>query len=190
MPLLSRVQPANDHGRVLFRDAGFEPVLRGSNIELGPGQLAVVGFGRFSTLEYDLGVQQDVHIPLAIRPIAAEFVSKGKNTIRTTMSSPERGDLRIIVEQHETDGRVARSTGGAPPRGITMGNILMLRAWQGAQRVSVDMNYDKAIWSGLSWAAGEIKHSALIPGQPLTIECSSAEKNSVRLEGRIFAVEY
>lgn len=190
MPLLSRVQPANDHGRVLFRDAGFEPVLRGSNIKLGAGQLAVVGFGRFSTLEYDLGVQQDVHIPLAIRPIAAEFVSKGKNTIRTTMSSPERGDLRIIVEQHETDGRVARSTGGAPPRGITMGNILLLRAWQGAQRVSVDMNYDKAIWSGLSWAAGEIKHSALIPGQPLTIECSSAEKNSVRLEGRIFAVEY
>jgi hypothetical protein len=190
IPLLSRVQKPNDRGRVLFRDAGFEPVLRGSNLKLGAGQLAVVGFGRFSTPEYHLGVQEDVRIPLAIRPIAAEFVSQGKNTIRTTVLPPSRGDLRILVQQRGSDGRIRRSSGGSPPNGTTIGKILVLRAWQNDQPVPIEINYDKAIWSGLSWAAGEIKRSALLPGQPITIECLSTENDPVMLEGRIFAVEY
>ena len=38
MPLLSRVQSQLATGRILFRDAGFEPVLSGNKITLGPGQ--------------------------------------------------------------------------------------------------------------------------------------------------------
>jgi hypothetical protein len=38
-----------------------------------------------------------------------------------------------------------------------MGKIFVLNAWQNARPVPVDINYDKAIWSGLSWAVGEIK---------------------------------
>jgi hypothetical protein len=190
MPLLSRVQKLDDSGRVLFRDAGFEPVLRGSNLKLGAGQLAVVGFGRFSRAEYDLGIQEDVRIPVGIQPIAAEFVSQGKNTIRTTLWPPERDALPIIFQQHGSDGSVRRSSGGAPPQAVTMGKILVLRAWQNGHAVPIAVNYDKAIWSGLSWAAGEIKHSTLILRQPVTIDCWSTEKDSVLLEGRIFAVQY
>ena len=76
MPLLSRQQKSNDSGRVLFRDAGFEPVLRGDKIELGPGQLTVVGFGRYASGEYDLGLQEDVRIPVAILPVAANFIAQ------------------------------------------------------------------------------------------------------------------
>ncbi len=190
MPLLSRQQKSNDTGLVLFRDAGFKPVLKGDKISLGPGQLAVVGFGRYANGEYDFGLQEDVRIPIAILPVAAKFVAEGKNTIKTSVPAPERGNLRIIVQQRGSDGSILRSWGGAPPNGTTMGKILVLNAWQNGQPVSIEINYDKAIWSGLSWAAGEIKRSALVPGQPVRIECLSTEKDSVVMDGHVFVVEY
>ena len=48
MPLLSRAQEPPRNGRVIFRDAGFAPVLGGARITLGPGQMAAVGFGRYA----------------------------------------------------------------------------------------------------------------------------------------------
>ena len=54
----------------------------------------------------------------------------------------------------------------------------------------VEINYDKVIWSGLSWAVGEIKNSALKPGSPVTIQCSSSEGDEMKLEGKIFVVTY
>ncbi len=190
MPLLSRLQEPNEEGRVLFRDAGFVPVLTGSKIKLGPGQLAVVGLARYANPEYDLGIQEDVRIPIRIQPLAAKFIPDGKNAIKAELSAPERGDLRIVMQQRGSDGRIRRSSGGAPPNGTTMGKILMLRAWQSGQPLPIEINYDKAIWSGLSWAVGEIKHSAMTTGEAVTIRCSSSEKDSVALDGHILEVEY
>jgi hypothetical protein len=199
MPLLSRLQESNETGRLLFRDAGFVPVLMGNRIRLGPGQLAVVGFGRYANPKYDLGIQEDVRIPLAIRPLPVKFTPDGKKSIETTVSAPERGDLRIVMQQWGTDHRVRRSSGGAPPNGVTMGKIFVLRAWQSGRSLPVQISYDKAIWSGLSWAVGEIEHSEMEAGQPVMIRCfsndkdnekDSVEKNSVTLDGNIFTVEY
>jgi hypothetical protein len=190
MPLLSRLQQPNEGGHVLFRDAGFVPGLTGNKIKLGPGQLAVVGIARYANREYDLGIQKDVRIPIRIQPLAAKFISDSKNAIKAELSAPERGDLRIVMQQRGSDGRIRRSWGGAPPNGTTAGKIFVLNAWQNARPVPVDINYDKAIWSGLSWAVGEIRHSALVAGQPLTLRCFSGEKDPVALEANLFAVEY
>jgi hypothetical protein len=46
------------------------------------------------------------------------------------------------------------------------------------------------VWSGLSWGAGEIKHGDFAGGAPITIRCSSAEKDAVKLEGHLYAVSY
>src|SRR5437899_9306346 len=189
MTLLSRLQEPNEEGRVLFRDAGFVHLLTGSKIKLGPGQLAVVGLARYANPQYDLGIQEDVRIPIRIQPLAAKFIPDGKNAIKAELSAPERGDLRIVMQQRGIDGRIQRSSGGAPPNGTTMGKILVLHAWQNGQPVPIEINYDKAIWSGLSWAAGEIKRSALMPGQPVRIECLSTEKDSVVMDGHVFVVE-
>jgi hypothetical protein len=190
MPQLSRLQFSNETGKVLFRDAGFVPELAGNRIKLGPGQLAVVGFGIYANPEFDLGLQEDVRIPLRIQPFAADFVADGKNVIKTDFSAPERGDLRIIIQQRGKDGQIKRSSGGAPPNGITMGKVLILQAWQNGRLLPIDINYDKAIWSGLSWAAGEIKHSAIAVGKRVTIMATSRETDSVTLEARVFTVEY
>lgn len=190
MPLLSRQQAPLKGGRIIFRDAGFAPMLRGNKITLGPGQMAAVGFGRYAQAEFDLGIQEDVRIPTSIRPVEARFSAKGKNAIETTVSVPTRGDLRIIFQQRGTDGNLRRSWPGGPPNGTSMAKVLKIFATQNGKTVPVEINYDKLIWSGLSWGAGEIKSGALDPSQPVTIRCSSTEKDDVALEGRVFAVQY
>ena len=121
MPLLSRVQPPITSGRILFRDAGFKPVLTGNKIKLGPGQMAAVGFGRYADAKYDLGIQEDVRIPLSIRPVAAQFQPAESNAIMATTAPPEEGDLRIILQQRGKDGRLMRSWPGGPPDGVPCG---------------------------------------------------------------------
>jgi hypothetical protein len=192
MPRLSREQRGIGGGKVLFRDAGFQPVLAGDHIQLGPGQLAVVAFGKYASPEYDLGVQEDVVIPRSIVPVPADFSVHGKNTIQAEVTAPKKGDLRIIMQQRSAhDGSsIMRSWKGGPPNGTNMGKVFTLRASQNGKLLPVEINYDKVIWSGLSWAVGEIRHSALKPGAPVVIECSSAEDDAVVLEGKVFEVTY
>jgi hypothetical protein len=191
LPRLSREQAATSGGRVIFRDTGFQSVLESDHIRLGPGQLAVVGFGKYSNAQYDLGIQEDVEIPQSIVPLEAVFLPQGKNMIRAEVVAPGKGDLRIIMQQRSAkDGSIMRSWKGGPPNGTNMGKVLVLRAWQAGEPLPIEMNYDKVIWSGLSWAVGEIRHSALKPGVPVVIECSSAEGDAVVLEGKAFEVTY
>ena len=190
MPLLSRVQPPITGGRILFRDAGFKPVLTGDKIRLGPGQMAAVGFGGYADAKYDLGIQEDVRIPLSIRPVAAQFRPAESNAIIATTAPPAEGDLRIILRQRGKDGRLMRSWPGGPPDGINVGKVLVLQATQGGKNMPIEINYDKMIWSGLSWAVGEIRHDRLQAGESITIRCSSTEKTPVALDCKLFAVQY
>ena len=191
MPALSREQRAVVNGRLIFRDAGFVPLLAGDTITLGPGQLAVVGYGKYAGTEYDLGVQDDVEIPRSISPVQASFAPAGKNVIEATIAAPVTGDLRIIMQQRSAkDGSIMRSWKGGPPNGTNMGKVFTIRAWQDGKPLTVEINYDKVIWSGLSWAVGEVNHHAFVHGQPITVQCSSAEDDAVILKGQAFQVEY
>ena len=190
MPLLSSAQGPNINGRVLFRDAGFKPETSRDQIKLGPGQMAVVGFGQYADGTYDLGIQNDVSIPQTISTVAANFQLSGNNTIEATIDPPAQGDLRIVFEQLDKDGRALRSWPGGPPNGTAVDKVLVLRAHQGGKDIPIEIDYNKVIWSGLSWAVGEIRHQQLEPGKPLNVRCSSAEKTSVTLEGRAFVVTY
>jgi hypothetical protein len=190
MPLLSQAQMPLEHGRVIFRDAGYLPVLSGDTIRLGPGQMAAVGFGRYSAPEFDLGVQEDVRIPRTIAPIEASFADKGSNTIEATLEPPAKGDLRILFQQRDKDGQIMRSWPGGPPNGTSVGKVLQIVVEQDGKALPVEINYDKQIWSGLSWGAGEVKHGSFVAGKPIRVRCSSEEKSKVVLEGHIYAVEY
>jgi hypothetical protein len=190
LPLLSRVQEPLHNGRIIFRDAGFAPILQGDKITLGPGQMAVVGFGRFAEKEFDLGVQEDVQIPRSIVSIHSAFAPKGTNVIEATVNPPAKGDLRIIFQQRGANGQIMRSWPGGPPNGTTVGKVLVISAEQDGKALPIEINYDKQVWSGLSWGAGEIRHQAFASGQPIILRCSSAEKNAVQLDGQLYEVEY
>ena len=83
-----------------------------------------------------------------------------------------------------------RSWPGGPPKGATVGKVLVISAEQAGKTLPSEINYDKQVWSGLSWGAGEIRQKDFASGQLVTIRCSSAEKNAVHLEGRLYEVEY
>lgn len=189
MPLLSAVQPPNTAGRLLFRDAGFVPILEGDTITLGPGQLALVGYRKYASAAYDLGVQEDVVIPKSIQLLPSGFLTVGNNIIGATVTAPTKGNLRIVMQQRDVKGQITRSWQGGPPNGRNMGTFFVISAAQDGKPLTVTINYDKVIWSGLSWAVGEIPHSEMTAGKPVKIRCSSAEKDAVRLEGSVYVVE-
>ena len=70
------------------------------------------------------------------------------------------------------------------------GTLFKIEAWQGHRSRPVVCQYDKAIWSGLSWAVGEVRQQDLDAGRPIAIRCSSLEKQPVELQMECYAVSY
>jgi hypothetical protein len=189
LPRVHRLQAPPRAGRIQFRDAGFVPKLADDRLTLGPEQMAVVGFGECEKAKYDLGIQEDVIIPHSIRPLAAQFQEAGTNAVTGSVAIPAQGDVRIVMRQCAGD-RPIRTSGGAPPNGATLARLLEISVSQEGRPVPLKVNYDKAIWSGLSWAVGEIKRRDLKAGVPLEIRCTSREKQSVQLRVELFVVSY
>lgn len=182
--------PIHAEGRILFCDAGFTPHLNGCTIELGPEQMALVGFGAYATAEYDMGIMEDVHIPRSITPVEAQWEPMSDHLLIGRVSGISKGSLRVIVRQIGANGRAWRSTGGAPPKGITLGKILSIHASHAGRALDVRINYDKAIWSGLSWAVGEIAVDDSTLGGEISIECQTTETVPVTLQANLHWVEY
>jgi hypothetical protein len=181
--------PVEGAGRILFTDAGFLPRLEGKEILLGGGQMAVAGFGKYASPAYDLGLEEDVRIPAAIELLSVEFSAESERVITAHLAPPASGRLRLVLHQLDPHGLAKRSSGGgSPPAGIPLDQILRLSASQDEKPVVVEIDYAKAIWSGLSWAVGEIDCTALQPGQEVQVRFESQETAPVRLEGKIYHV--
>jgi len=195
LPKLAPDQPALDSGRIQFRDAGFQPRLSatetsGMQITLGPGQMAMAGFGAYASSGYDFGMQSDVVIPRSISLFPVSFEGAGTGTIEASIDPPAHGVLRLVVEQMTPDGQLRRTWAGGPPSGENMGKVFALSASQNGRSIPVRIDYDKVIWSGLSWAVGEIDVNDLTPGTPLVVRFHSTERDPVRLKGTAYLVEY
>lgn len=188
LPRLSQEQIGSAQGRIVFRDAGFRPVLAGSSIKLGPEQMAVIGFGKYARPEFDFGMEDEVIIPQAIEPITASFEPRGSHTIEASIRPAAGARLRIVMRQRTPDGYIRRTWAGGPPKGENMGHVLKIEVSQGGQPLPVRINYDKVIWSGLSWGVGEVEGFA--PRVPVLVRCTSMEKDDVKLEAKIYQVRY
>jgi hypothetical protein len=187
LPQLSAVQSPLRNGRVIFRDAGFVPYLERDHVVLGPGQMAVIGFGRFDAAECDLGVQEDVIIPKRITPLPTQFVASGANAVQARIALPERGDIRALFQQRDAHGAALKGYG---IRG-------QIEAWQNQSPVAVHVDAESETHlGGLSWSGGEIKRAQLNSKQPLTIRYSLDTKRAPTavtagsFQGRLFVVEY
>lgn len=189
LPKLSKEQHVLEHGRILLRDAGFAPHLAGDSISLGPEQMAVIGFGKYAEARYEMGIEDQVVIPQSIEPVAAAFHPAGSHAVEASVPAPANGGvLRIVLQQRTPEGEILRTWAGGPPNGENMGKVLKIEARQQGHSLPVRINYDKVIWSGLSWGVGEVaKFSA---GAAVTIRCSSAEKQPVRLDVKVYLVRY
>ena len=150
----------------------------------------MVGYGAYGAPIYDFGIQEDVVIPSSIEPEPADFRATATNTIESVIHPPATGALRVIMRQRTPDGKVLRTRAGAPPNGENMAKVFSIEATQAGRTIPVAVDYDKIVWSGLSWALGEIKAPDLVPDQPVVIRFHSLEKNPVILEGKVYHVIY
>ena len=190
LPKLAPDQSPLGPGRVQFRDAGFQPQLNGTQVSLGPGQMAMVGFGAYASPNYDFGIQSDVVIPRSISPFPISFHDTAAGSIEASVVPPAHGVLRLIVQEMTPSGQLRRTWAGGPPSGQNMGKVFTFSASQNGRAIPVRVDYDKVIWSGLSWAVGEIDLNGLTPGVPLSLRFHSAEKDPIRLKGTAYLVEY
>jgi hypothetical protein len=174
---------------LLFHDAGFLPELAPNSIKIGPEQLLLIGYGEYSKPEYHLGIGDFVRIPSSINPISTNWKTSNQ-IIQTEVNVPEGQDIRFIVQQFGPDGLPVRSSGGSPPNGINLDHIIQIEAKQEGKAVPLQIQYDKAIWSGLSWGVAEIKYQDLDPKKKLFLMGTSAEQNPVTLKGELYAVNY
>jgi hypothetical protein len=190
LPQLAPDQSPVGKGRIQFRDAGFVPQLNGNRITIGPGQMAMIGYGAYAAPSYDFGIQDDVIIPRTIQPVAADFHTTAPSTIEASIPAPTSGMLRVIMRERTPDGYIRRTWAGGPPTGTNMAKVFTIEATQDGRAIPVHVDYDKIVWSGLSWAVGEIKAADLARDKPVTIRFHSSEKDPVKLEGAAYQVSY
>ena len=189
LPRVQPLQPALTAGRVQFRDSGFAPELSTDHLTLGPEQLAVVGYGEYAKAKYDLGAQEDVVIPQRIHRLDTRFVRDGTNAIVASFLAPKGDALRIVFQQ-SAGGKPVRTSRGAPPDGTSLGKILQIQVSQENRSVPVDINYDKALWSGLSWGVGEVHLRVLRRGVPISVRCISLAQRPLELTAFVYVVDY
>ncbi len=178
--------PRASAGRLLFHDAGFTPVLNAGIVALGAEQMALIGFGAYALEQYDFGVMEDVLIPAAITPLDVDWLAQGPKQTECHIRLAQPGTLRVIFQQYRPDGRVFRSTGGAPPDGVALGRILSIQASQAGRPLNVTRHYDKAIWSGLSWAVGEVEIQDST--HDVDIVCATTEAEPVILKAQVYKI--
>jgi hypothetical protein len=178
--------------RLLYADGGYKPAFVEKGVRIGPEQLMVVGTGVYADARYDLGRDETIQVPVFAERVVAGFSVKGKNKISAVLDV--RGyagkSLRVIVQQYGSDGNPVRSWGGSPPDGKKMNELISIVVRQGGSVLPVRVEYDKMIWSGLSWGVVEVGAAAFDAAAPVEIECSTAEKDELKLEGRVYAVGY
>jgi hypothetical protein len=98
--------------------------------------------------------------------------------------------LRLILWEMTPDGHLRRTWAGGPPPGENMAKVFALSATQSDRAIPIRLDYDKIVWSGMSWALGEIDAQDLTPGVPLVIRFHSSEKDPITLKGAAYLVEY
>lgn len=182
-----------DTAALLFADSGFSPQIQADTIVLGPEQMAVVGLGRYAGSEYQLGEEPDVLIPSAIKQIGEETITASANGAKGAFlaSVPAGEGIRITLQQCDSKGKPFRYWGGGLPDGRNMKDYYLITARQGKRSIPLKIQYDKVLWSGLSWATAEIDASELDHSRPVTLEYGVPELESGNsLDCKIYSVKY
>ncbi len=84
-------------GKIIYTDGGYQPLLNGKKITLGPEQMAVIGFNEYANEKYNLGIDETINIPTAIEKINTNFKEAGMNTIETSINGAAGKNIRIFI---------------------------------------------------------------------------------------------
>jgi hypothetical protein len=179
--------PVSDPASLLFTDTGFQPIQESNQVTLGAEQMALFGTGEYAA--FNFGHEPDVRIPETITRVEnVQWMREGEKAVCAEVALTAPARLRIVLEQRNAQGRAVRTTGGSPPKGQSLGQLLSIEVTQGSTTLPLQTNYDKVIWSGLSWGVGEVLVEDIT--QPVIIRCASREKSDITLHGALYIVAY
>lgn len=188
--VIPNIQP--DTSLILFSDGGYIPKINKNCVSIGSEQMIVIGFGKYASDNYQMGIQEDVNIPNKIQKVP--FLNLSENPfckIIQINELPSKGSIRIIFRQKELNGRPHRTKGEASPNGKSMAEYLTLEAYQSENEIPIIINYDKQIWSGLSWVVGEVQLELLNTKLPIEIHFSSIEPlSNLNISCSVLSVKY
>ncbi len=190
LPGLAPQRAAWSAGRVQFRDAGFQAQLNGDRLTLGPGQMAVVGYGAYARPFYNLGVQQDVAIPSHIEPVPVRFYEVEPGMIAAGIDPPIHGVLRVVVRRLGPEDGSGAAPADAASAGQQAGPEFTINATQSGRSIPIRVDEKALAWSGISWAMGEMDVNDLTPGLPVRVYFHCNQRGASKLEGSAYRVEY
>jgi len=177
----------SEAGFVIYHDNGFEPLINDNTVTLGAEQLAVIGFGKYASARDKWESDKDIYIPQRMESLKADVEITGNHAASVLINPMAGMNIRVLFSQCGADGKPFRSWGGAPPDGTRMNEYLTITARQGEKNLPVKIEYDKMIWCGLSWAAGEINTADFDSKHPVQIICTAKEGDSRYFKINIYA---
>ena len=137
-----------------------------------------------------MGRDETIHIPQHITKLDALFSATKDNMITCTLNDLPATDLRIIVQQYSSDENPYRTWAGAPPNGKKMDTQIKIIVKQNDALIETKKEYDKMIWSGLSWGVVEVQQSSFDKSKSLFIQCITEEKIPLTLKANAYSVKY
>jgi hypothetical protein len=174
----------------LFNDSGHKPNLSGNNLSIGPEQMVLIGFGKYASPEFHLGEETDVKIPEMLEELNVDFKKTDKNTLKTDFQINKAGTYRLVFRQFSPDGMPCRLTGGGYPDGTSLDQLQILKVEVNNVNIPLHYEYDKALWSGLSWSAAEFKLPDDLQNQTVTVSYSIPdEPEDLIITGSVFFVQ-
>ncbi len=181
--------PGISEGSIIFTDKGKKPKIDNAKVEIGAEQLIVLGYGKYAAEDYNLGIEPDVHIPEALDDLGLPFVPDTHENATTWHGMFEMaGTYRLVIQLYEQYGNPARLSGGAYPDGTTMEKIIGINVNAGGKEIPVTLDYDKALWSGLSWGVGEFQLKEEDIDEPLTIKCTAKHTEKLTLRSTVYKI--
>ncbi len=179
------------NGDILFSDSGFKPAMADNKINLGPEQLVLIGFGKYSSKDYQLGEENDVRIPLKMEEVDIHFKKHTKNEVHGKFEVTEAGIYRIIFQQFFSNGMPCRVSDGGYPDGTPIDKIGILNVQIDNTSIPVTTHYDKPLWSGLSWVVAEFELNKNHEGVSCSFEYSvKNQADELNIIGKLYAVNY
>jgi len=143
-------------GRVLFAECPSLPSVTSQGWPVAPEQVLLVGWGDFDSLEYELGADTDWPTVTDRTVLASNVIDDSTLTLEIPIPAGPAHSIRVIVQQFDSAGNPCRTTGGAPPNGTLLGDLLQVTINDAHNNAVIPTREDhKQIWSGLSWGVVE-----------------------------------
>jgi len=174
-------------GRLQFSDAGFAARLGGNSITLGPGQVAMVGYGAYAASAFDLGVEENAATARRVEPVDAHFYYTDSGSLVASFQPPIEGVVRLILRPRAAEGNAAAAQGAAHAREA---QGYSLDVTQSGRPIPVRIEASSQLARNLGWTIGEVDVNDLTPGVPLVVQFHSNSNDLASLEASAYAVEY